>query len=94
MSDQTRMPKLWDYVQAAMRRARYKLLPADEGYYGEIPGFPGLWANAAAEHECHQELESVLRSWIIVKLRHGDRDLPLVDGIDINDTEDPGPEVA
>src|SRR5262245_1854078 len=37
---------LTEYIQAAMRRATYEILPEDKTYYGEIPGFQGVWANA------------------------------------------------
>jgi len=33
---------LTGYVRAAMRRARYEILPDDGTYYGEILGFQGL----------------------------------------------------
>jgi len=34
------------YIQAAMRQAKYKILSDDGSYYGEIPGFQGVYANA------------------------------------------------
>ena len=37
---------LTEYLQAAMRKARYELLDEGEGYYGEIPGFQGVYSNA------------------------------------------------
>lgn len=46
---------LTDYVQAAMRRATYEIL--DDGtYYGEIPGFQGVYANAKTLEACREEL--------------------------------------
>jgi len=36
---------LTDYVAAALRKAKYKILPEGEGYFGEIPGFQGVWSN-------------------------------------------------
>ena len=32
---------LTDYIQAAMRRARYKILPEDGSFFGDIPGLIG-----------------------------------------------------
>ena len=31
-----------NYIQAAMRQARYEILPDDGTFYGEIPGFERL----------------------------------------------------
>ncbi len=37
---------LTSYIRAAMRQARYEILPDDGTFYGEIPGFDGVYANA------------------------------------------------
>ncbi len=37
---------LTKYIQAALHRASYKILPDDGTFFGEIPGFQGVWANA------------------------------------------------
>ena len=37
---------LTNYIQAAMRKAHYEILPDGEGYYGSIPNLQGIWANA------------------------------------------------
>lgn len=75
---------LTDYIDAAMRKARYKLLDRREGFFGEIPGFSGLWARDKSLQECHDELRAVLESWLIIKLRHNDDDLPVVNGLNLN----------
>lgn len=61
---------LLDYVKAAMSRAKYA--PIEDGtYFGEIPGFRGVWANAQTRSECRRELQEVLEEWIVVNLRLG-----------------------
>ena len=72
---------LTTYIQAAMRRATYELL-SDHTFYGEIPGFQGVYANAKTLEECRQELQDVLEGWIVLGLQLGHR-LPVVDGIEI-----------
>ena len=74
---------LTDYVEAAMSRAKYKILAEDEGFFGEIPGFRGVWANARMLEACRNELREVLEDWILVSLRLG-KDLPVVNGINLN----------
>ena len=75
---------LTDYIQAAMRHARYTQY--DDGTcFGAIdaPGFDGVWANEAAREETERELRSVLEDWLLLGLQLRHR-LPVVDGIDVN----------
>ncbi len=85
---------LLDYIQAAMRRAKYEILPEDGTFYGEIPDCAGVWANEATLEACRTELQSVLEDWILIKLRHNDSDLPVIDGLDLNPKGTPQQEVA
>jgi predicted RNase H-like HicB family nuclease len=71
------------YIQAAMRLAHYEILEDDGSFYGEIPGFQGVWANEPTLEACREELQSVLEDWIVVGLRLGHA-LPIADGLDIN----------
>jgi hypothetical protein len=73
-----------DYIQAAMRRAKYELLPDGEGFYAEVPELPGVWANDPVLENCRSDLLDVIESWIVIKLRHNDADFPVLDGIDLN----------
>ena len=43
---------LTNYIQAAMRKAQYEILPNEELYFGKIPGLQGVWANAATLEAC------------------------------------------
>ena len=58
---------LTDYVEAAMRKAKYKMLPQNEGFFGEIPGFRGAWANASTLESCRNELREVLDAQALVR---------------------------
>ena len=44
---------LTNYIRSAMRRATYEILP-DGTFYGEIPGFQGVWANSATLEGCRR----------------------------------------
>ena len=73
---------LTDYVRGALRQARYEILPDDGSFYGEIPGFDGVYANASTLEACREELEEVLEEWILLRVsRH--LPLPVVDEIDL-----------
>lgn len=73
---------LLEYIQAAMRKAKYEILADDGSYYGRIPGFKGVWANAGTLEDCRTELQSVLEDWILLAVRFNDR-LPTVNGVRI-----------
>ena len=64
-----------------MRRAKYEIL-SDATYYGEIPAFQGVYANAQTLDECRSELQEVLEGWIVLGLRLG-HTLLVVDGIEL-----------
>ena len=65
---------LTDDIRAAMRTAKYEILSDDGTFYGQIPGFDGVWANAPALEDCRNELEEVLEDWILLRVS---KDLPL-----------------
>ena len=66
------------YIQAAMREAVYEPL-ADRTFFGNIPGFQGVWANAATLEACRDELAEVLEGWALLRIADH-LDLPVVAG--------------
>jgi predicted RNase H-like HicB family nuclease len=74
---------LTQYIQATMRKAKYEILTDDNSYYGEIPGFDGVYAYAKTLEECRNELEEVLEEWIFFKISKN-LPLPVVEGLEIN----------
>ena len=77
---------LTDYIQAAMRRAQYELLE-DGSYYGELPGFRGVYSNADNLEACRNLLREVLEGWLLVSFAK-QLPVPVVDGIDLTVTKD------
>jgi predicted RNase H-like HicB family nuclease len=73
------------YIQKALEKAQYKLLE-DNTWFAEIPGFQGIWANAANVEDCRQELIEVLEEWLILKIRDHD-EIPEIDGLKIKISE-------
>jgi len=65
---------LTNYLRAAMKKGRYEILEDDGSYYGEIPGFSGVYANASTLEVCRNQLEEVLEEWILFRVS---RNLPL-----------------
>lgn len=70
---------LTKYIHEAMKLAKYKILD-DGSYYGDIPGFRGVLANADNLEECRDELQETLEEWILLGVRLG-HDLPEANGI-------------
>lgn len=78
---------LTEYIRTAMGQARYQILD-DGSFYGEIPAFQGVYANANTLEECREELQEVLEGWIILGLRMGHA-LPIVDEIQLDTALEP-----
>jgi predicted RNase H-like HicB family nuclease len=72
------------FINAAMRKARYEILP--EGYFGNIAELQGVWANADSLEACREALQEVLEEWIILGLKKGHH-IPEIDGIRLDDRE-------
>jgi len=70
---------LTKFIHAAMAKAIYEIL-SDRTYYGEIPGFSGVFSNAATLEACREQLQEVLEGWILIGLKMG-HTIPEVDGI-------------
>ena len=70
-----------EYCQKAIEKAEYKTL-SDGTWFGEIPGFEGVWANGESVEICRRELLSVLEEWLLLKVRDGDP-IPDVDGMKV-----------
>jgi predicted RNase H-like HicB family nuclease len=73
---------LMNYIRAAMHRARYEILLDDGTFYGEIPGFDGVYANADSLETCREELLEVLEEWILFRVSKN-LPLPIVEEIEL-----------
>ena len=71
---------LTEYLQSTMRAAHYELLDQAEGFYGEIPGFQGVYAQGSSLEKCREELASALEDWLLFRIsRH--LPIPVVEGM-------------
>lgn len=70
------------YLSAAMHRAVYEKLDDDGSFYGEIPGFTGVLANAPTLESCRDRLEEVLEEWLLFRISRN-LDLPVVDNLEL-----------
>jgi predicted RNase H-like HicB family nuclease len=73
---------LLEYIQAALRGARYEILKDDGTYYGEIPECNGVYANAETLEGCREQLREVLEEWVLIRV-HRNLPLPRIGGIEL-----------
>lgn len=73
---------LTEYIQAAMRKAKYEILEDSREYYGEIPGFPGVYSDGKTLMQCRNMLQEVLEGWILLNVADN-TPLPKLSGIDL-----------
>jgi predicted RNase H-like HicB family nuclease len=79
---------LTEYLKAAMAKAHYELLGEGEGFYGEIPGFQGVFAQADTLEACRDELASTLEDWLLFRIsRH--LPIPVLQGLDLTVKDSP-----
>ena len=71
---------LLEYLGKAMTKAHYEILKDDNSFYGEIPGFDGVFANAEDLEKCRNELREVLEEWILLRV-YRNLEVPELDGL-------------
>jgi predicted RNase H-like HicB family nuclease len=59
------------YIDTAMELATYEIIEDEGRYWGEIPGFQGVWARHDTLTGCQRELREALSDWIALRLRLG-----------------------
>jgi predicted RNase H-like HicB family nuclease len=80
---------LLEYIQGALEDATYRQLE-DGTWFGQIPGFDGVWANGPTVESSRKELAEVLEEWLLLKIRAGDP-IPVIKGIDLAVRESTAP---
>ena len=63
---------LTKFIHKHISLAKYDILE-DGTFYGEIPGFRGVWANAKTLSLCREELAEIFEEWLLIKIKHGEK---------------------
>ena len=74
---------LAQYLDLVAELARYEIIEDDGSYWGEIPGFQGVWAKHATLTSCQRELRESLSDWVALRLRLG-LEIPEVGALNLN----------
>ena len=60
-----------EYIDEALKRARYEIIDDEEPYYGEVRELRGVWATGKTLEECRGNLKDVIEGWILLSARKG-----------------------
>ena len=74
---------LAQYIDMALELARYEIIADDHSYWGEIPGFQGVWAKHETLMGCQRELREALSDWLALRLRL-DLEIPALGNLNLN----------
>ena len=75
---------LAQYIDLAVELARYEIIEDDHSYWGEIPGFQGVWAKHETLPGCQRELREALSDWVALRLKMG-LEIPTLGKVNLND---------
>ena len=62
---------LTEYIDEALKRAKYEKIDDVEPYYGEVRELKGVWATGRTLEECRKNLKDVIEGWILVSVKRG-----------------------
>ena len=62
---------LIEYIEEALRRARYEMIEDEEPYYGEVEELKGVWATGKTLEECRNNLKEEIEGWILLSIKKG-----------------------
>jgi predicted RNase H-like HicB family nuclease len=74
---------LAQYIDMAVELARYEIVEDDHSYWGEIPGFQGVWAKHETLPGCQRELREALSDWVALRLKMG-LEIPALGSVNLN----------
>ena len=62
---------LTEYIEEALKRAKYEIINDEEPYYGEVSELRGVWATGKTLEECRKNLKEVIEGWLIISIKKG-----------------------
>jgi len=77
---------LTEYIEEALKRAKYEIIDDEEPYYGEVPELKGVWVNGKTLEECREKLKEVIEGWLILSIKKG-LSIPELNGITVEDVK-------
>jgi predicted RNase H-like HicB family nuclease len=62
---------LTEYIEEALKRAKYEIIDDEEPYYGEVTELKGVYATGKSLEECRKNLLEVIEGWLILSIKKG-----------------------
>jgi predicted RNase H-like HicB family nuclease len=77
---------LTEYIEEALKKAKYEIIDDEEPYYGEVPELKGVWATGKTLEECRKKLKEVIEGWLVLSIKKG-LSIPELNGITVEDVK-------
>lgn len=71
------------YARAASGHARLREVDPNV-WVASVVGLDGAWAEGSTAQEAFGALPAAIMGWVAVKLRTGAKDIPIIEGFDLN----------
>ncbi len=78
---------LTEYIEEALKKARYEIIKDEEPYYGDVRELKGVWATGNTLEECRNNLKEVIEGWILVSVKKG-LPIPKIGAVKIKETNE------
>jgi predicted RNase H-like HicB family nuclease len=62
---------LIEFIEEAMKRARFEMIDDSEPFYGEVPELEGVWATGETLEKCRENLREAVEEWILLSVKLG-----------------------
>lgn len=76
-----------EYIEEALKVARYELINDEEPYYGEVDALKGVWATGKTLEGCRSNLKEVIEGWILISIKKG-LEIPKIGDYEIKEIQE------
>jgi predicted RNase H-like HicB family nuclease len=75
-----------EYIEAALKLAKYDIIDNKEPFYGKILQLKGVWATGKTLEKCRDNLKETLEEWLLLSLSKK-LPIPKISGIRIEEVK-------
>ena len=78
---------LTEYIEEALKKAKYEIIDDEEPFYGEVEEIKGIWATGKTLEECRRNLKDVIEGWILLSVKRG-LPIPKLGDLEVKELEE------
>lgn len=78
---------LTEYIEEALKKAKYEIIDDEEPFYGEVEELKGVWATGKTLEECRSNLKDVIEGWILLSVKRG-LPIPKLGDLEVKELEE------